>query len=775
MADPESDAEAAEPNAPNFDYIHGRADWEWLMERSYPSRTPLDGATLSQRHREAAAHLERLETQVPQPQPPFTWTNIGPAHVTSTLCGFGADNSGRIISVAIDPVNSVHWLIAAADGGIWQTTDAGATWSPRTDNQSSLNGAAIAFAPGSPSTVYASAPMTGLLKSTDGGSTWNVIEANLFSGRAARAFAISPSTSKIAVVALQTDFFANPAYGIYRTTDGGVTWTQKLQQSASALVSVPNDFNKQYAAIGQPPPGNPSNGLYRSMDGGQNWASIAGPWGTGSNVAQFALALSPSQSAVLYVSVRVYDQPNNRWLGRIWKSSNAWDPVPVWTELPIPDPGYPTKYARVLSVDPGNPNDLYEGETELWKYHNGQWTRITGCQPTGTHVDIWDIQWVPTQLSSDLLVTNDGGIFRSSDHGTTYQSRNDNLPITQFYWGALHPTNPTFALAGAQDQGSDKWSGNPIWQQLPVSTGDGMSNVISVVDPNNDWLVSGWGGTIYRTTDAGAHWQNVSISGASFYFRMVGCSSADVVLAGKTNLLRSDNAFTGNQPTWTNNGPDLGNSVRAIEFAPSAACGTYAFAGGSLIRATTDNGGNWFNLNPTNPPLPNATVMDLAFDPTNALRLYATFSGIDHGHLYVCDNITISPPVWTEKPTGLNTSHNAIAIDPSHASHLYVGTDVGLIFSTDGGMSWASVGSGLIPKVQVNDILINRTTNKIVVFTYGRSVYSGDLPAAGSPIAPTNWHREPLNGQRVQSTPALLQRWWFGIGVFLEQWWSRTR
>jgi photosystem II stability/assembly factor-like uncharacterized protein len=775
----EVSSQSSDPNAPQFDYIHNRAEWEWLMERSYPSKTPLDGPTLSKRQQEAVAQLERLQREAPQPRPPLTWTNIGPIHVTSTstTCWYAAENSGRIVSLAIDPTNQSHWLIAGADGGIWQTTDAGGTWSPRTDNQSSLNGAAIAFAPGSPNIVYASAPMTGLLKSTDGGSTWTVIEANLFSGRSARAFVVSPNDWKTAVVALQTSFFADAAYGIYLTKDGGTTWTQKLQQSASALVSVPGDFTRQYAAIGQGG-GGANNGLYRSMDSGLSWQPISGPWGTGSNVAQFQLALSPSQPAVLYVSVQVYDQPNNRWLGRIWESTNAWDPTPSFgpSPLPYPDPAFPTKFGHALSVDPNNPSDLYEGETHLWKYHNGQWTDITGCPPSGTHVDTWELKWIPTQLTYDLVVTNDGGIFRSSNHGATYQSKNANLPITQFYWGALHPTNASFALAGAQDQASTKWTGNSIWPQVQGNTGDGMSNVISAVDPNNDWIVTGWGGTIYRTTNAGSNWQGSGIGGAPFYFRVVGCSSADVLLAGTTKLLRSDNAFTGSQPTWTNNGPDLGagNSVRAIEFAPSGACGTYAFAGGSQIRATTNNGTSWLNLNLGNPPLPSATVMDLAFDPTNALRLFATFSGIDHGHLFVCDNITLNPPVWTEKPTGLNISHNAIAIDPNHASDLYVGTDVGLIISTDGGTSWAPIGSGLIPKVQINDILINRAYNKILVFTYGRGTYSGDLPASGPLRVPINWQRGPLNSERVQSKAGLVDRW-FGITTFFERWWPHNR
>jgi photosystem II stability/assembly factor-like uncharacterized protein len=723
LAAPDADtdnSEGSEPNDPRFDYIHNRAEWEWLMERSFPSKTPLDGATLSQRYREAAAQLDRLEGQAPQPQPPLTWTNIGPAHVDSTYCpGWGAINAGRTVSLAVDPGNASHWLIGSHNGGIWQTTNSGTTWSPRTDGQGTLQTDAIAFAPSNPTIVYASLTLSGLLKSTDGGNTWKLTHSDCgsgvdcFAGRGARAFVVSPSDPKVAVAGLETSFFPDAVCGIYLTTDGGAHWLQKKQQSASALVSDPTNFAKQYAAIGQQG-GNAANGLYRSLDGGQNWQPISGPWGAGSNVGRISLALSPvgpqGSPAVLYVGIQVYDPVSQSWLGHIWKSTNPWAVPPTFdTELPFPDPGHKTRWARAMCIDRDNPNDLFIGEQYPWRYQasNQQWTYLLGCPPTGTHVDFFEMKWV----GSDLVVTNDGGVFRTTDKGGTWQGLNTNLPIIEFYWGALHPTNVNFALAGAQDNASTFYTGSSSWYNKG-DTGDGMSNVISVVDPNNDWLVSGYGGRIYRTTNAGLNWQSSGIGGAPFYFRMVGCSSADVVLAGTTKLLRSDNAFTGNQPTWTNNGPDLGpgNSVQAIEFAPSEACGTYAFAGGSQIRATTDNGGNWFNLNLTNPPLPNAVVTDLAFDPTNALRLYATFSGIDHGHLYVCDNITVSPPVWTEKPTGLNISHNAIAIDPSHASNLYVGTDVGLTISTDGGMTWTVLGTNLI-KVQVNDILINRFYN----------------------------------------------------------------
>ena len=776
LADPDADAIGSRnsglPANFQFDYMHTQAEWEILKEHSQPLRIPLDGPSLSRQQRNAFAQLKRMQREAPQLQPPSNWTNIGPAPITSTACQYGAQNSGRIVSLAIDPTNSSHWLIGAAAGGIWQTTDAGATWSPRTDDQSSMQTDAIAFAPGNSNIAYASLPLTGLLKSTNGGSTWSLIEASVFGGRGARAFAISPSDPNVVVAAVETSFFPDSAYGIYRTTNGGLNWTQKLSQSASALVSVPGDFKKQYAAIGQPYGGVGSNGLFRSTNAGQSWQPIPGPWGTGSNVGMFSLALSPSQPAVLYVWGQVYDQATQTWLGHIWKSTNAWNQTPSWTLLPYPDPSDPTKFGRALSVDPANPDDLYAGEVDIWKYHNGQWMKITGCPPNGTHIDFWEIKWV----GGDLLVTNDGGIFRSPDQGSTYQSRNGNLSITQFYWAALHPSNLSFALAGCQDNGTVKYSGSASWQQ--VWLGDGMSPVISVVRPDTNWLVSSCCLGIWRTRNGGSLEevdQTIDHTCAPFFLRIVGCPSSDAVLVGTTKLWRSDDVLSADQYSWNTNSPDLGcNNVRSIAFAKSdTSCGTYAFGGpGGVIWATTNAGVSWSQVGPGT-QLPTRTVTYLAFDPQDRKKLYATFSGTSEGdpvrrHVYVCKDITAATPAWGDISPPINTSHNAIAIDPNHTAYLYVGTDLGVLTSTDGGGNWSAVPSSQIPPVPIWDIEISPAPSQfgteIFVFTYGRGAYVGTDSGTGASGNLSQSSREPEYATGKLLTSAQ-QPWWFGVGI----------
>jgi photosystem II stability/assembly factor-like uncharacterized protein len=734
--------------------------WWWMLkERSSPSAVTLDGPTLSQRYSEAVAQMERLQTakfepeQVRKAQPPATWANIGPAHMGSNRCAYAAENSGRVVSLAIDPSDASHWLITAASGGIWETTDAGATWIPRTDDQSALQlsseSSAIAFAPPSgipkSNVVYASA-FAGLLKSNDGGTTWTLVERDVFGGRGARAFVVSSSNANEVVAAIDKLFGSDASYGIYRTTDSGFTWTQKLSHSASDLVSVAVDSTRQYAAIGEL--GYASNGVYRSTDSGQNWQRIAGPWD--SHADRISLALAPSDSSILYVAVE--DNTNFSHALGIWKSSNAWDPTPTWTQLPIPAK-YNINFGRPLSVDPTNSRDLYGGGTYLFKYHDGQWTNIWGCPPNGTHVDFWRLQWI----GGDFVVTNDGGIFRSSDKGATYQSRNSDLPIAQFYPGAaIHPTNPDLALGGTQDNATPIYRGSRIWQQFG-ETGDGMSNAISVVNPDTRWIASGYGMRIFRTRDGGASWKRMDMGihpdCSQFVTRLMSCPAGDVVITGTcTHIWRSDDAFSADQPTWNVNSPELGEDPQAMAFSPSdTTCGTYAI-GAPLgkIWATTNAGATWSQIGPAN-QLPTRVITGLAFDPQDARKLYATLSGFNAdgghpGHVYVCSDITSPNPTWLDISPPLNSPHDAIAVDPEIPNHLYVGTDVGMVTSTDAGATWSAVPSNQIPRVIVNDIKINRTTNQVVAFTYGRGAYSETLPHAPGWIGSISSHREPLYG-----------------------------
>ena len=177
------------------------------------------------------------------------WVNIGPAPILNNR-----PMSGRVTTIAVDPRDLQHWLIGAAQGGIWETRDAGTTWIPKTDAAASLAMGKIAFAPGDPAIVYAGTGEAvdgsngyggaGLLKSTDSGATWQLLATSTFSGASFGALQVDPNDARIVMAATRAGAFGRrsadqvpfpPQTGIFKSADGGVTWSNKLIGRASSL------------------------------------------------------------------------------------------------------------------------------------------------------------------------------------------------------------------------------------------------------------------------------------------------------------------------------------------------------------------------------------------------------------------------------------------------------------------------------------------------------------------------------------------------------------
>ncbi len=283
-----------------------------------------------------------------------TWVNIGPAPLSyiDNPAEPANWNSGRVATLAVDPLNANHWLMGAGNGGVWESVDGGTSWLPITDAAPTLATGAIAFAASDPQIIYVGtgeAPGgvgfvqvgVGMLKSADGGRNWSLQGASTFARGSVRRIRVHPSNANVVLAATSRGGFGKdsregapspPLFGIQKSIDGGVSWTRTLAGQASALEVDATNFNNQYVAIadqrsGRPgeASGNVTNGLYRSTDGGNSWSSVAGPWGTSgsastSTVGRVELALSPSSPNVLYASIQI--PPNggtviNRTLGSV--------------------------------------------------------------------------------------------------------------------------------------------------------------------------------------------------------------------------------------------------------------------------------------------------------------------------------------------------------------------------------------------------------------------------------------------------------------------------
>ncbi|MFI5395425.1 MAG: WD40/YVTN/BNR-like repeat-containing protein [Candidatus Binatia bacterium] len=722
------------------------------------------------------------------------WISIGPApirRINQTAV------SGRVTAVAVDPAVASHWLIGTATGGVWETRDAGSTWTAKTDDQAALAIGAVAFAPSDPGVVYAGTGEgnfaqagEGLLKSTDGGGTWTMLAAATFARTAFSAIQVDPTNANVLLATTLHGAVGRPPFGvllaapispprgIFKSTDDGGSWSQRLNGEATDLKVRPQSFNNQYAGLGELT-GSPVNGVYRSTDAGETWTLIDGPWSTmEGGVGRVELAIAPSNPNVLYTSIgqravnaTPFQNARSALLG-LFRTDNAWDPTPAWRQIPTAatDDGTGTHgycgwdlgnkgaeplchYAHCLSVDPTDADVLYAGGIPLWKFDGTAWTEVSQTAsnpPQAIHVDQHSLVWAGNRL----IVGNDGGVWSTEDAGATWTDHNTNLAITQFYKGALHPTNPNFVVAGTQDNGFVKWTGTETWQYFYDS--DGLDIAISTSHPDTRWaltaqfLVLGqtvvsFGGRV-TVVPAG---RGIDVTDAPFAARFEKCpANEDVLIAGTSRLWRTTEFFSAPLspgPTWSANGPEMGECtlvlaspapavggcVSALGFAPSdTTCRTYAFAtGDGRLRRTVDGGSTWDDLDASH-TVPGRLVTDLAFDPADANILYVTLSGFDEstpgqpGHVFKTSNALAAAPTWSNVSPPPNLPQNTIAIDPVDSQVVYLGADAGVWKSTDGAGTWTHVGpdSGM-PNAPVYDLEIHAATRRPFAFTYGRGAF----------------------------------------------------
>jgi photosystem II stability/assembly factor-like uncharacterized protein len=728
--------------------LRGNKQFErWLWE--YQQRAyPLDHIPEKAKHR-AFQLTQQAKAAAALTQQAFAsseWENLGPKPIVNgpTPTGF-SPAAGRVADVAVDPIDANHWLIAAAQGGIWETLDGGFTWSPRINDQPTQAMGAIAFAPSNRDIVYAGTGEAvfsgdayggaGVLKSTDRGASWHLLATSTFSRLSFSDIKVAPTTPNVVMAAVARNGASGSTGqpGIYKSTDGGVSWSRKLQGVATDLEADPM-FSLQYAGIGEPFPqaGGPQNGLYRSFDGGETWSIVSGPWSNlAGGVGRVELALSPSNPEVLYISIQdafnTPGQPSDLELLGVWRTSNASSPTPTWTALPVSGAFSHRQwwYDHDMVVDPSDQNTLYLGGLVLSRFDGFNWTTISEA----IHVDQQSLAWAGNRLISG----NDGGVWSTTNAGSTWTNHNAELSITQFYLGSLHPTGINFALGGTQDNGTLRWSGSPAWEFR--FEGDGAANAISSVNPNTHWAVSAQLLDIRRTTDAGQSFDGAGAGidrrGAPFIAEFEKCPNNDnLFIAGTDNLWRTNNFFLAGSPAWVRNGPEMGASIVSMAFAPSdPSCNTYCYATDvGQIMLTTDGGVNWRDIDPAN-SVPNRFITDLAFDPTNRNILYLTLSGFDEGtpaqpgHIFKTTSSLAASPTWSNISTPVNIPHNALVVDPSAPNNVFVGTDLSIWNSTNGGITWTITGTGL-PSVAVFDLQINPSAGKLVAFTHGRGAFA---------------------------------------------------
>ena len=574
----------------------------WHFEqRAYPLGSVPAGALSS-----AVAQTAAAPAAFPGPFPPVSgtaWVNIGPAPENGGQIGAAAGVrpvSGRVTDIAVHPSSATTWLIGGAQGGVWETTNGGTSWTAKTDSQASLAMGAIAYAPSSPTTIYAGTGEAaysgdayaggGLLKSTDGGANWSLVNTVNFANATVSDIKVDPTNANILLAATTYGIRGRggefpptlPSRGILRSTNGGTTWTVVRSGEGTDLEIDPTTFSNQYAGVGDLF-NTAGNGVYRSSNGGVTWTIMPGapPWAADADgIGRIEIAIAPSNANIAYVSIMdaFNGVGNDGGMLGLWRTTNAWAATPSWTSIPLGATdngsgvfGYcgwdlafgsgsnQCWYSHEISVDPANADLLYAGGVPLWRWNNAAatWTEVShniAAQATGIHVDQHTMAWAGTRL----IAGNDGGVWSTTDAGATWADHNTNLALTQFYDGSLHATSATTALGGSQDNGTARWTGAAAWDL--VAGGDGCDNAFSVSDPTNDYAISFQNLGILRTTNNAASFEFADVgidkTGVPFIARFERCpGNSNVFIAGTNNLWRSATCSAWRAPPGWRKGP----------------------------------------------------------------------------------------------------------------------------------------------------------------------------------------------------------------------------
>jgi photosystem II stability/assembly factor-like uncharacterized protein len=697
---------------------------------------------------EAFKVLEQAAPPQPAVPIPNGWRPIGPfciPHGQTYGSGPGSRPSvaGRIGAVAVDPSDGNHILIGAAGGGVWETRDRGDSWAPRSDGQPSLATGAIGFDPSNPMTAYAGTGEgnffrrlgAGLLRSVDGGATWAVHATAPFMGRGFYDLIVDPLDGNHLLAALDN--------GLFESTDGGVTWTARRNVATFDLsvhppaAGVPTSTDEVFAAC--------MDGVFRSTDGGTTWAAAALP-GAPANFNRVAVAHSPSDGNVVYV------YGSGGGAGFIWRRDLF---AGLFTAVAVPA-GLNTGqdwYDWFLAVAPNNSDVIYLGEITVWRGVRGAggvftWTNIAARPSPGDsiHPDQHAIAFDPIDPNV-VYVGNDGGIYRSPDAGTTWHSLNTGLSITEFEYLAQHPQFEAWLLGGTQDNGTQRFEGEEVWYH--VQDGDGGDCDTDFTAPYTCFH-SFYGMGLERSTTGGGwgSWTDVSppvpANYAALFYPPFEANGPVLARAGQSVFISTDDGTT-----WpTNVALPAGSGLATALSIPNA---TRVYAGTQVGRVfrIDQAGGVWTGTLLTTPR--NGFVSDILVDPTNANRIWVTYSSLTGGHVFRSDD---GGTTWVNVSAGLpNISASAIVLDPAAANTAYVGMDVGVWRTTDAGATWTSF-SELLPNALVKDLVFHQPSRLLRAATQSRGVWERSVDAGTMPDVEVYLRDSSVDTGRLSPSPS---------------------
>jgi photosystem II stability/assembly factor-like uncharacterized protein len=718
-----------------------------------------------------------------------------------------ANMSGRITDIAVNESNTYEFYAASATGGVWKTMDNGVTWSPVFQHETTHSVGSMAIDQHDPQVVWvgtgeatnrqSSSWGDGIYKSTDGGTSWT--NMGLRESRHIARIAIDPTNSDIVYVAVPGHLWGpNKDRGLYKTTDGGHTWSlilAKDDDTGAVDVAVdPSDPRIVYAAMYQRrrqpfgfAGGGPGNALFKSTDAGRSWRRLtsglpAGPAG------RIGISVYRKDPRVVYICLEQGERYTSsisydKRLAGVFRSDDkgeSWRVMGDWNPRPA--------YSSQIRVDPNDQSRIY-----MVQYSVSDDSGKTFRSPRQTLHGDDRVVWVDPKDSRHLIKGDDGGLGISYDRGVKWLYVTS-LPVSQFYHVSVSNTTPYLVCGGLQDNGS--WCGpnqtfsmqgisNDDW--FRVGGGDGFNNVVDTSDNRTVYSSSQYLGITkvdLRTLEAKnirptvkegegpklGNWgapdpkvgRKIPPAGWNSPF-IISPHDANTIYAGMavlwTSADRGDtwrslgNLTTGvDRRTLTIMGqapeqPSLSLDDGVSYYPTVAALSESARLKGLLwvgtddgnLQRSRDGGQTWTNLITKIPGVPKGTwVAAIAASRHAGGTVYVAFDGhqADDYTNYLFKSTDFGE-TWTSIVSNLPPERaiHAILEDTKNPSVLYLGTEFGLYSTIDGGGSWFSMRNNM-PTVPVNDLTLQVRENDLVLGTHGRGIWIMDQVNALQEMTP---------------------------------------
>ena len=688
--------------------------------------------------------------------------NVGPALM-----------SGRIADIVKDPSDRSTWYVATASGNVWKTTNNATTWQPIFEKYGSYTTGAIAIDTQNPGVLWLGTGENasqrsagygdGVYRSADAGKTW--VNVGLTESEHIGKILIDPRNSQVVYVASQGPLWAPGGdRGVFKTSNGGKTWDKVLDISehtgVTDIVFDPGNPDVIYAAsyqrrrhVGILVAGGPESAVYKSENAGQTWKKLTSGLPKG-DVGRIALAVSPQKHNVVYALIAAEEGHSG-----FFKSTDRGESWEKQSDYVVVDPQY---YGEIYA-DPHQFDRVYCMDVLINVTEDGGKT-FSRQNTRHKHVDNHGI-WFDPDDPDYLMVGCDGGIYESWDRGSSWKFVN-NLPITQFYRVGLDNAEPFYNIyGGTQDnatQGGPSRTNtihgirNSDW--FITIGGDGFQVRVDPEDPNILYTMYQYAGIarydkrsaelidiqpqlpmgeaplrwhwdapliisphnphrlyfaaqrLFRSDDRGNSWQTVS---------------ADLSRNLDRNQIKVMGRTWGPEAVWKNVFTSPLSTIVSLSESPLQEGLIAVGTDDGLIQVTENGGETWRKITTFSSKVMGIYVSDVLFSQHEVNTIYALFNNHKNGDFkpYVQKSTDLGRS-WQSLTNGLPEKHITWSIVEDHVNPdlLFLGTELGLFFTIDGGGQWIQLKSG-VPTVAFRDLEIQKRENDLVGASFGRGFF----------------------------------------------------